>query len=77
MARIVVTEPGWPMHDWQPTDIVVDAIVMAVQGCSGDDDNTRVAVITEEGRELRILGVRAAADCRRAEIIVSEEEVGG
>lgn len=77
MAKIQVPDSDWPMYDWQPTDVVVDAIVMALQGCSGDDDNTRVAVITEEGRELRILGVRAATDCRRVEVIVSEEEVGG
>lgn len=57
MAGIVVPESDWPMGDWSPTEIVVDAIVMAVRGC-GDDD-TRVAVITEEGRELRILGVLA------------------
>jgi hypothetical protein len=77
MAKIQVPESDWPMHDWLPADIVVDAIVMAVQGCSDDDDNTRVAVIIEEGRELRILGVRKARDCRRVEVIVSEEEAGG
>jgi len=74
MARIVVPESDWPMGDWQPTEIVVDAIVMAVRGCG--DDETRVAVITEQGRELRILGVRAAVGCRRVELVLSEEEVG-
>jgi len=74
MAKIEVPESDWPMGDWQPTEIVVNAIVMAVEGC-GDSD-TRVAVLTEEGRELRILGVRAAVGCRRVEVVVSEEEVG-
>lgn len=77
MPKEVVPASDWPMYDWQPQEIVVDGIVMALQGCSTDDDNTRVAVITEDGRELAIHGVRVAAGCRRVEIIVSDEEVGG
>jgi phage replication-related protein YjqB (UPF0714/DUF867 family) len=69
-AKIQVPESDWPMHDWAPQDIVVDGIVMAVQGLSRDDDNTQVAVLTDEGRELRIVGVRAHGG--RVEIIVSE-----
>jgi hypothetical protein len=70
MAKIQVPESDWPMYDWEPEDIVVDGIVMAVQGLSSDDDNTRVAVLTDDGRELRILGVRRGGG--RVEIIVSE-----
>ena len=70
MARIQVPESDWPMNDWEPEDIVVDGIVMAIQGLSSDDDNTQVAVLTDEGQELRILGVRAHGG--RVEIVVSE-----
>jgi hypothetical protein len=68
MAKIQVPESDWPMDDWSPEDIVVDGIVMAVKGCGDDED--QVAVITDEGRELRILGVRAHAG--RVEIVVAE-----
>lgn len=70
MASVQVPESDWPMYDWKPEDIVVDGIVMAVQGLSSDDDSTQVAVLTDEGRELRILGVRAHGG--RVEIVVSE-----
>ena len=70
MASIQVPESDWPMYDWEAEDIVVDGIVMAVQGLSGDDDTTQVAVLTDKGRELRILGVRAHRG--RVEIVVSE-----
>jgi hypothetical protein len=70
MAKIQVPKSDWPMYDWEPEDIVVDGIVMAVQGLSSDDDNTQVAVITDEGRELRIHGIRAHGG--RVEIVVSE-----
>ena len=65
MARIEVPDSDWPMHDWDPEDIVVDGIVMALKGC-GDDD-APVAVLTDEGRELRILGVRVAVRHERAD----------
>jgi hypothetical protein len=68
MAKIQVPESDWPMYDWEAGDIVVDAIVMAVKGCGDDDD--QVAVLTEEGRELGIVGVRAHGG--RVEIVVSE-----
>ena len=70
MASVQVPESDWPMYDWKPEDIVVDGIVMAVQGLSSDDDSTQVAVLTDEGRGLRILGVRAHGG--RVEIVVSE-----
>jgi phage replication-related protein YjqB (UPF0714/DUF867 family) len=70
MARVQVPESDWPMYGWESEDIVVDGIVMAVKGLSSDDDSTQVAVLTDEGRELRILGVRAHGG--RVEIVVSE-----
>ena len=69
-AKIQVPKPDWPMYDWAPEDIVVAGIVMAVQGLSRDDDSTQVAVLTDECRELRIVGVRAHGG--RVEIVVSE-----
>ncbi len=71
MAKFRIPEPdGWDMSDYQPEEIVVDAIVMAVKGC-GDDDE-QVVVITEDGRELRILGVRASDGRPVVEIVVRE-----
>lgn len=76
MAKEIVPASDWPMYDWMPHEIVVDGLVMALEGCSSDDDSTRVAVITESGRELRICGVRKAAGGIRVDIIVADEEYG-
>ena len=68
MAKIQIPESDWPMHDWEPSDIVVDGIVMALKGCGDDDDP--VTVITEDGKPLRILGVRVIEG--GVEIVVRE-----
>jgi hypothetical protein len=54
------------MSDWSADDLSVAGIVMAVEGCGGNDD--QVAVLDAEGRELRLLGVRAFGG--RVEIVV-------
>jgi hypothetical protein len=66
MAEIRISDSDWDMSDWSAEDISVAGIVMAVEGCGRDDD--QVAVIDAEGRELRLLGVRAFAG--RVEIVV-------
>jgi hypothetical protein len=56
----------WDMSDWGPEDLVVDGLVMALEGCGVDED--QVAVVTADGKELRVLGVRRHGG--RVEIVV-------
>lgn len=48
--RITIPASEWPMHDWPADEIVVAGIVMALEGCSKDDDKTRVAVVDAYGQ---------------------------
>jgi hypothetical protein len=64
--KIQIAEPDWDMADWPPGEIVVEGIVMALEGCGDNED--QAAVIDDEGRELRILGVRRNG--ARVEIVV-------
>jgi hypothetical protein len=66
MAKIRISEAGWDMSDWPAEEITVGGIVMAAEGCGGDDD--RAAVIDDDGRELTVLGVRRTPG--RVEIVV-------
>jgi hypothetical protein len=56
------------MSNWAPKDIVVDGLVMALEGCGDDED--QVAIITDGGQPLRLMGVRRAGP--RAETVVKE-----
>jgi hypothetical protein len=53
---IKFTARDWDMSDWPPSGITVEGIVMAVEGCG--DNNGPLAVIDDEGNDLRIRGVR-------------------
>lgn len=66
MAKIQISERDWDMSDWPAGEIVVDGIVMALEGCGGGGD--QVAVIDADGRELRVLGVRRHGS--RVELVV-------
>lgn len=68
--KIQITERDWPMHDWPREEIVVEGIVMALEGCGDNDDQ---AVVTDAyGRQLRIIGVRRNGN--RVELVVDTEE---
>lgn len=56
----------WDMSDWGPEDLGVEGIVMALEGCGANED--QAAVVTSDGRELRVLGVRRHG--ARVEIVV-------
>src|SRR5579859_5200907 len=65
--RIVIPENDWPMHEWAASDIVVAGIVMALEGCSLDDEKTRVTVVDAYGREIGvILGIRVRPGSKRS-----------
>jgi hypothetical protein len=68
MAKIEISGADWDMSDWEAADIVVDGIVMALEGCGGDDDP--VTVISESGEVLRVLGIRRTGS--GAEIVVGK-----
>lgn len=68
MPDVLFAEADWPMDDWDPEDFTVEGIVMAVQACGRD--RARLAVVTGDGQELQILGVRRLDD--RVEIVVAE-----
>lgn len=67
MAKIQISEPDWDMSGWPAGEVVVEGIVMALEGCGRDE--SPVAVIGADGREFRILGVRRHG--KRAEIVVA------
>ncbi len=66
MAKIKFAKPDWDMSDWPASEIVVEGIVMALEGLGGNEDQARV--ITANGQSLRILGVRRHGS--RVEIVV-------
>lgn len=59
-------ELDWDMTDWPDAEVNVGGIVMAVEGCGGDDD--QVTIVTPDGRTLRALGIRRGNG--RVEIVV-------
>jgi hypothetical protein len=68
MAKIKISGRDWDMSDWDPAEIVVEGLGMAVEGCGSNDD--QLAVIGSDGRELRLLGVRRHGN--RVEIVIGE-----
>jgi hypothetical protein len=72
MEKIQITQPDWDLSDWGPADITVEGVVMAIEGCG--DNETPMAVVDADGRELRIIGVRRQDS--RVEIVVSAEGPG-
>lgn len=61
----------WDMRDWGPADLVVEGLVMALEGCGRNE--TPVAVVSSTGRRFCVLGVRRAG--RRVEIVVERRSV--
>jgi hypothetical protein len=72
MAKVAISERHWDMSGWDPAEIVVEGLVMAVEGCGANED--RLAVIDDDGRELRIIGVRRHGS--RVEIVISTQPAG-
>jgi hypothetical protein len=71
MDKITVSEPdGWDLSVWKPEDIVVEDFTLAIRSCG--DDLEQVVVITDEGRELRVLGIRPSPGRPVVEIVVRE-----
>lgn len=66
MAKIKLARRDWDMSDWPASEIVVEGIVMALEGCGDNEDQARV--ITADGQNLRVLGVRRHGS--RVEIVV-------
>lgn len=68
--RITIPESDWPMHEWSAADIVV-----AVEGCSLDDE-TRVVVVDAYGRKMPILGIRVRPGDDSVLEIVTDTDTG-
>ena len=58
MAKIEISDRDWNMADWPAQEIVVEGVVMALEGCGRDE--SPVQVLSSDGTPLRILGVRRA-----------------
>jgi hypothetical protein len=56
----------WDMSDATDADLVVNYLVMAVEGCGNDED--RLEVVDETGRRAELLGVRRSG--RKVQVVV-------
>lgn len=80
MAGMEISERDWDMSGWPPEEIVVEGIVMALEGCGRDESPVSVLLAdgSPGGTPLRVLGVRRVGGARpaswQAQIVVELQD---